>query len=147
MNGYLNTSHQVLAQRAQAHDLSKRSPLESRAYTYLDWRFYCQAQQLSINYPTAIEQAINQGWQQHLHNNRHHPEFHLDCNQMSMLDLIEMVCDWTAISQELQQGNGSCKNWAKENIDKKWKFNERTKQLIFTIIDELDKRLRETTYA
>jgi FkbM family methyltransferase len=144
MRGYLNLNTQDLEQRAKEHDLSKHSELEKQAYSYLDWRFHCQAQTLAIHYPEAIEQQIQQGWQQHLKNNRHHPEFHEDCNQMSQLDLIEMVCDWMAISQELQQGNGSCKQWALENIDKKWQFNERTKQQIFTIIDELEQRLKRT---
>lgn len=43
-------------------------------------------------------------------NNRHHPESKAhDNSNMTMLDLIEMVCDWTAISQEY--GNLSCKKW------------------------------------
>ena len=34
--------------------------------------------------------------QHHVTTNRHHPEFHADANDMSDVDLIEMVCDWTA---------------------------------------------------
>ena len=43
---------------------------------------------------------------------------------MSSLDLVEMVCDWTAMSQEYKQG--SCIGYVKENIDK-WGFSEAKK--------------------
>ena len=39
---------------------------------------------------------------------------------MSILDLVEMVCDWTAMSQEYKQG--SCLNYVKSNINQ-WGFS------------------------
>lgn len=36
----------------------------------------------------------------HWKRNRHHPEFFSDCNKMSDIDIIEMVCDWAARSEQ-----------------------------------------------
>ena len=47
---------------------------------------------------------------------------------MSTLDLVEMVSDWTAMSQEYKQK--SCVGYVKEHIDD-WGFSEEKKKLIF----------------
>jgi hypothetical protein len=41
----------------------------------------------------------------HYAHNRHHPEYHHDgVNDMTLVDLIEMLCDWKAAAE--RQGNG-----------------------------------------
>ena len=51
--------------------------------------------------------------------------------------MVEMVCDWTAMSQEY--GEKSCRKWVTENIDKKFKFSEERKKEIWEVIEYLDK--------
>lgn len=42
----------------------------------------------------------------HYANNRHHPEFHKNgINDMTLIDLIEMLCDWYASSKRQYNGN------------------------------------------
>jgi len=42
----------------------------------------------------------------HYANNRHHPEFHKNgIDDMDLLDLIEMLCDWKAASERHNDGN------------------------------------------
>lgn len=36
----------------------------------------------------------------HWKNNRHHPEFFSDINNMTELDILEMICDWYARSMQ-----------------------------------------------
>ena len=42
---------------------------------------------------------------------------------MSEVDLIEMVCDWTAMAQEFDQDNGSARGWADKTIGSRISFN------------------------
>lgn len=42
----------------------------------------------------------------HYANNRHHPEHHKSgINDMNLLDLLEMMCDWKASSERHNDGN------------------------------------------
>jgi hypothetical protein len=42
----------------------------------------------------------------HYANNRHHPEFHKNgINDMTLVDLMEMLCDWYASSKRQADGN------------------------------------------
>ncbi len=42
----------------------------------------------------------------HYENNEHHPEFHKDgINGMTLIDLIEMLCDWKASSERHENGD------------------------------------------
>ncbi len=42
----------------------------------------------------------------HYSKNRHHPQFHKNgINDMTLLDLIEMLCDWIASSERTLNGN------------------------------------------
>jgi hypothetical protein len=56
------------------------------------------------------------------------------------LDLVEMVCDWTAIAQE-NGGDRSARGWAERNIAR-WSFSRPMRGFIFLTIDELDRRNR-----
>ena len=50
---------------------------------------------------------------------------------MSTLDLVEMVSDWIAMSQEYK--DGSCLKYVEANIEQ-WGFSEERKVLIFKYI-------------
>jgi len=62
---------------------------------------------------------------------------------MSDIDLIEMVCDWTAIAQELGDNRSSARQWADRTIGNREHFNfgEAKKQFIYRVIDDLDRQL------
>ncbi len=58
-----------------------------------------------------MEDSVRSAIEHHVTTNRHHPDFHADPNDMSDVDLIEMVCDWTAMAQEFEQDGGSARGW------------------------------------
>lgn len=132
--GYQGLSKDELELRGRLHDLSKFSPEEQEAYIWLTWKY----QNPSSELPEDKEEVISQGLKIHAHQNRHHPEAHANKNDMGLLDVVEMIADWTAIAQE--HGRSSCHSWAMENLDKKWNFSDAKKSQIFEIIAELDKR-------
>lgn len=84
-----------LLQRANIHDNSKLvgPELELLAELYGNQESFINPQvQLSANQREIIEK--------HWENNRHHPEHFKSIEDMSELDIIEMVCDWYARSMQ-----------------------------------------------
>ncbi len=54
------------------------------------------------NYKKAMQPALDH----HYANNSHHPEFHKNgINDMTLLDLVEMLVDWKAASERHNDGN------------------------------------------
>ena len=144
MTGYLNLSETSLLNIAINHDESKLKEPERIAYIWMNWVFYCRNNNIRFDLSDDIKTIIAQGHLHHITNNLHHPESHQNINHMTNLNIVEMVCDWTAISQELSINNGSCLSWATKEIDKKWQFSDEMKIFIFSTIHELDKRIEST---
>lgn len=55
-------------------------------------------------------------------------------NDMTDVDIAEMIADWEAMSQEL---GGNTKEWADKNIGR-WNFNKHQKELIYKLISTLE---------
>ena len=70
--------------------------------------------------------------------NRHHPDFHANPNDMSDVDLIEMVCDWTAMAQEFGEDSGMPADGRTRRSVSEWPLTGRSGQFIYQVIDELD---------
>lgn len=92
-----------LIQRAEEHDLSKLDDPEVGALTAappLD----------DINYNSkeyeASKASMEKALAHHYGHNRHHPQFHKNgVDDMSLIDFIEMTCDWKASSERHTTGN------------------------------------------
>ena len=89
------------------HDKDKEIPSNLKKYTYL------------LNHPN--EKEINHEWKKiHNHNNTHHVEWFLECDEPKLQHLIEMVCDnvATAIARDAKYEDIFEEN--KERYIKKW---------------------------
>ena len=134
------TGHgEELLERAKVHDASKFGPEERMPYVWLTEYHRCRRKGEPFEYPHGVAEQVKQAIHHHVTTNRHHPDFHVDPNDMSEVDLIEMVCDWTAMAQEL--GEGSARGWADKTVGKRVAFDETKRQFIYRIIDELDRRM------
>lgn len=91
--------------------------------------------------PRGIVEQVKRAITHHVTSNRHHPEFYADPNDMSDVDLIEMVCDWTAMAQEFGQDGGSARGWADKTIGKRVAFIADKRRLIYRMIEELDQQI------
>ena len=98
-----------LNERARLHDASKYGPEERIPYIWLTEFHRCRRAGEPFTYPDGMEERVRAAIEHHMAVNRHHPDFHADPNDMSDVDLIEMVCDWTAMSQEFDQDGGSAR--------------------------------------
>jgi len=127
-----------LLSRAESHDKSKYGKEERLPYIWLTEFHRCKNSGIDFKYPPGIQEQVRKATWHHISTNTHHPEAHKSPSAMRELDLIEMVCDWTAMSQELGQNNGSAKEWADKNVGTKWEFTPEQKEIIYSTIEELD---------
>ena len=132
-----------LRRRARVHDASKFDPQERVPYIWLTECHRCRSVGEPFAYPEGIEDLVLAAIDHHLTTNRHHPEFHKNPNDMTDVDLIEMVCDWTAMSQEFHQDGGSARSWANKTIGHRLKLNNERREFVYRMIDLLDARLND----
>jgi hypothetical protein len=130
-----------LAERAEAHDASKLGTEERIPYVWLTEFHRCRRTGEPFHYPEGVAEQVKRAIHHHVTTNRHHPEFHADPNDMSDVDLIEMVCDWTAMAQEFGQDSGSARGWADKTIGNRVAFNADKRLFIYRMIEELDRRI------
>lgn len=153
-----NAFKKELEERGEQHDLSKYSDPEKIPYIHLNWKHHMEKDlKKEYVYSDEIRETIDNAIHHHWKVNSHHPEFHyfkddntLEDNKekikhslekMSNLDLLEMLADWMAVSQEYKT---DCKEFAKNNIgdDKRWPFSEEQKTKIDRIVDTLEQALQ-----
>lgn len=132
-----------LIDRARIHDASKFGPEERIPYVWLTEYHRCRRYGKPFEYPEGIAEKVKLAIHHHVTTNRHHPEFHPDPNGMSDVDLIEMVCDWTAMAQEFDQDAGSARGWADKTVGKRVAFDAEKQRFIYQIIETLDRSLTE----
>lgn len=140
-----------LIQRGKQHDLSKYSEPEKIAYIYLNWKFDQEkTYSKKYQYPEGMEEIVKKAIQHHYQHNSHHSEFYcykedgtreddkkrikVLLKNMNDVDLLEMVADWMAISQEYKT---KCTDYAIATIgdDKAKPFTEEQKIKIFKWIN------------
>ncbi|MEW4453017.1 DUF5662 family protein [Bremerella sp. JC817] len=130
-----------LNERARVHDASKYGPEERIPNIWLSEYHRCRCAGEPFSYPEGMEECVRSAIDHHMTTNRHHPDFHADPNDMTDVDLIEMVCDWTAMSQEFRQDGGSARGWADETIGNRLHLNDSKRQFVYAMIDLLDSNL------
>jgi hypothetical protein len=128
-----------LIERARAHDASKFGREERIPYVWLTEYHRCRRCGEPFEYPAGVAERVKLAIRHHVTTNRHHPEFHAAPNDMSDMDLIEMVCDWTAMAQEFGEEGGSARAWADRTIGKRVAFSPEKRRFIYQVIEELDR--------
>ena len=132
--------------RGKDHDASKFGPEERIPYIWLTEFHRCRRNGEYFPYPEGIAEQIEEAVRHHMSVNRHHPEFHPQPDDMSDVDLIEMVCDWTAMAQEFDQHGGSARGWADKVIGTRVHFGPRHRQFVYSMIEQLDQRLSQIRF-
>jgi predicted metal-dependent phosphoesterase TrpH len=100
----LHIAIKELLDRAEKHDQSKLVSPEVEAFTE-------KTKELAgLTYGTPeyfqSKKEIDQAIQHHYANNPHHPEHYKNgINDMNLLDVLEMFCDWKAASERHNDGN------------------------------------------
>ena len=137
--------------RIDVHDKSKFEPPELEPYLYITWKYKCERDNIPFSVPKNIEEMMHEATEHHVKNNPHHPEFWstqkgsfintndrdkpsvlVDASKMDDEAIIEMVCDWKAVSEEKQS---NIRDWAKMNIGIRWDFTDKQIKLINKCMD------------
>lgn len=132
-------SRMDLDDRAYYHDKSKFSDEEEVPYTWLTEYHRDKGQGVLFKYPEGMEELVDKAIKYHYEHNDHHPEYYVNIESMEHPALVEMVCDWTAMAQEVKQNNGSARLWADKYIGSKYLFNEDQITVICNAIGTLDR--------
>lgn len=103
---YINKVVKQLLDRGVLHDLSKLKAPEVEAFTEQTPKLAA----LTFGSPEYFAQLKEKGFTDalthHYANNRHHPQhFKNGVDDMNLIDLIEMFCDWNASSKRHNDGN------------------------------------------
>lgn len=130
-----------LAERAKVHDASKFGVEERIPYVWLTEYHRCRRHGEPFEYPPGIEKQVKRAIDHHVTSNRHHYQFHASPNDMTEVDLIEMVCDWTAMAQEFDQNGGSACGWADKIVGTRVHFDAANTAFVYRMIAELDKQI------
>ena len=100
----LNRVVNDLLLRAEKHDQSKLASPEVEIFS----EYTARLAACTYGSPEYEEfrKCLGPALQHHYANNRHHPEYFKDgVNEMNLLDLVEMLCDWKASSSRHNDGN------------------------------------------
>jgi len=145
----------LLEKEKEHHDLSKFKEPEYTPYLHITWKGYMKSLGAEYIPSSIIQKQMNEATFHHIKNNPHHPEYWygnlrhnnlnstdrdkppekiVDATRMPPTYVALMVADWLAMSEEL---NTDPREWAFNNINKRWKFTKEQEDLIYNLIDEL----------
>lgn len=101
---FLNMMIIDLLHRSELHDQSKLASPEVEAFTKFTANL-AGSTYGSPEYKAACDE-MRPALEHHYANNRHHPEhFKNGIDEMNLLDVVEMFCDWKAASMRHNDGN------------------------------------------
>lgn len=93
-----------LHERGLAHDASKLESPEREIFGEHSEELN-KVEYGSEEYKALLDK-VRPAIEHHYSKNRHHPEFHKNgINDMTLVDLIELFCDWKASSERVKNGN------------------------------------------
>lgn len=116
----------------ETHDASKFSDSEFDGYRA---KYHPTTRELEGDdiYKGAVDERYQECWEHHYKINAHHPEHWLNhedntCRDMSLDAIIEMLCDWEAMS--LKFGTSTLEWYKNDATDEKRCFSLKTKELV-----------------
>ncbi|KKN56102.1 hypothetical protein LCGC14_0575800 [marine sediment metagenome] len=134
LDGFGGFSVEELDERGRQHDRDKYTDVDL-VLPYVWVTEYHRVKNETGEVPDDLQQQYSlasDATGRHVEQNRHHPEAHDSTDDMMPLDLAEMVCDWAAMAEELDQG--SPRGWADQNVGTKWKFTDQQVDFIYRCI-------------
>lgn len=144
--------YEKVLEQVEEHDASKFEEPEQAPYIVLSWKKKQENEGKTFEITKKQQEAINEATLHHILNNSHHPEFYLedkteveinkndrdksdkcvDASRMLDLDIVEMVCDWQAMSEELQ--TNTAREWFDKQKNVRWCFSSAQEALIDKIL-------------
>lgn len=124
-----------ISQRIVDHDSSKFSIEEMMGYILLTEKY---GRKVGYKFSEEDQVIMDKAWAHHKEVNRHHPEHFSSIEEMEDVDIVEMVCDWGAMSLEFGDSLVDYKN---EKAYSRFKFTDEQKCIIDFLCDEIQEGL------
>lgn len=141
-----------LLERLKVHDDSKFKAPEYEPYLWITWQYKCKDAGEEFTLPPGFADKMSVATLHHVTTNSHHPEYHsprktglinrenrdkppkekVDATTMPEIDVAEMVADWCGMAEEK---NTNPKEWARNNVNVRWKFTKSQSDLIYELLD------------
>lgn len=124
--------------RIQDHDLSKYSEEEFEPYRAKYYPTEKERSGLTDEAKSLVEKNADIAWQHHYRTNPHHPKYWIDKEtgnpiDMDLISIIEMICDWEAMSIKF---GGSTLDWYNTKADEEKKaMTDRTKNIVEELLN------------
>lgn len=104
VRNYIRIFTDALTTRGVKHDASKLESPEIEVFTEVTPKL-AQLTYGSQEYDDSLKE-LDMALQHHYASNRHHPEhFTNGIDDMTLIDIVEMLCDWKAASLRQHDGN------------------------------------------
>jgi hypothetical protein len=123
--------------RGEQHDQSKYEDGNRVPYTW-NTLWHRNNHDDSI-YPPGMKEEVEKATKKHIQNEPHHPDSWENVQEMTPLDIAEMVSDWFAMSQEL---NDDIYEFEKKKVPK-YSFSPEQTELIRKMTDALMSREKQ----
>lgn len=124
---------QELMERAIAHDNSKLESPEVEIFDEFTPKLKATTYG-SDEYNQFLEE-MGEALHHHYFNNRHHPEYHdAGIKDMTLIDLLEMICDWKAATMRHADGDISR---SVENNQERFGYTNELKQIFVNTVKVL----------
>lgn len=133
VRGYLADVVKQLLDRAQDHDASKL--VDPELATFDEYTPKLKHSTFGSDEYKGFLVGMGEGLQHHYQSNRHHPEHFADgIEGMSLIDLVEMICDWLAAVQRHADGD------IRRSIDinqARFGYDDQIKRILHNTVDAL----------
>lgn len=136
------------------HDSSKFKDPEYEPYLHVTLKYFLKDRNQEYNPSKEIQDNMNEATFHHIATNSHHPEYwddniskenlnskdrdkpgkQVDATKMPLSNVACMVADWLAMSDEKKTDPYE---WAKNNVNIRWKFNTEQVKLIYDLINKI----------
>ena len=124
--------------RISEHDSSKFGIEEMLGYVLMTEKY---GRNVGYKFSKEDDEIMTRAWDHHKSVNRHHPEFFEDkLHNMKTEDLIEMCCDWGAMSLEF---GDSVVDFKENKAYNKYKFTDSQRVIIDFCCETIEKCLKE----
>lgn len=133
---FMGEGLRTLAASAESHDASKfREPERSLFAENMAGR-----DATAYGSPEYVAHLLLVGpaLQHHYAHNRHHPEYHENGIQdMNLLDLFEMICDWSAAAMKTADGNADAAMRSIQINQKRFGYSDELAQIFRNTVDAI----------
>lgn len=134
------------------HDKSKFEEPEYTPYLFLTWKYHREDLGEKYDISDDLKNSIQKATFHHVKNNMHHPDYWdenlnvnsidrmnrykpvekmIDATKMPLSYVAIMIADWSAMSVEKSTNKY---DWAKKNINVRWKFTTEQENLIYNLL-------------